>query len=268
METPSSKDITAEVIENVEVGPGIFRLSLDAPQICCQAAPGQFAMIRVNSSQKSTDPLLRRPLSIHNISRDNVQFLYKVLGRGTEMLTVAKPGDRVTVLAPLGNGYSINKAKPACLVGGGMGIAPLLFLAEVMDKAQYIERFAVLLGARNKSELLAVESFKKLSKADIKIATDDGSSGHSGFVTELLSEMNDQEKKLNVYCCGPEPMMQKVASVCAQRQWGCQVSLEAIMACGMGACLGCAVNKKHILDQDGYLHVCSDGPVFEAERIW
>lgn len=264
---PSSIDSVSTVIDNVEVGPDIFLLTLKTKDHLNSVIPGQFAMIKVGSAT-SDDPLLRRPLSIHNITEGKLQFLYKIMGRGTEILSTKIQGDTLTVLAPLGTGYTVDKEKISYLVGGGMGIAPLLYLAKLLNQKTLQDRFTVFLGARNKSELLAEKQFRQLSKADIQIATDDGSAGHFGFVTDLLESLEGPGDKPDVYCCGPEPMMKKVADICARRQWNCQVSLEAIMACGMGACLGCAVRKANSPMESSYLHVCSDGPVFNAERIW
>jgi dihydroorotate dehydrogenase electron transfer subunit len=264
----SSQDIRSAIVENKMVAPDIYLLTLNAKAISAVARPGQFAMIKVTDVH-CNDPLLRRPLSIHNISADKIQFLYKVLGRGTEILAASKSGMEIQCLAPLGNGFKIPSggSKSHCLVGGGMGIAPLLFLAKHIRESQPGDTVHVLLGARNKKELIAVEDFSRVGISELKIATDDGSEGHLGLVTELLDKGVWSKDEVNVYSCGPEPMMKAVAGICQKRGWNCQVSLEALMACGMGACLGCAVSQKG-LGEENYLHVCSDGPVFSAQEIW
>lgn len=261
----SSLDMLSAIIENKEVAPDIYLLTLKSRDISAVAKPGQFAMIKVTDVH-CDDPLLRRPLSIHNISEDKVQFLYKVLGRGTKILAASKTGMDIQCLAPLGNGFNISSVKSHCLVGGGMGIAPLLFLAKHIRKNQPESAIHVLLGARSKKELIAIEAFSRVAVDKLAIATDDGSDGHFGLVTEIL-ENETWPKDVNVYSCGPSPMMKAVAGLCQKRGWHCQVSLEALMACGMGACLGCAVSPKG-LGEENYLHVCSDGPVFNAEEIW
>ena len=265
--SPSSQDILSVIVENEEVAPDIYLLTLEAKGISAVAKPGQFAMIKVTDVH-CDDPLLRRPLSIHNVSADKVQFLYKVLGRGTKILAASKSGMETQCLAPLGKGFTIpSSVKSHCLVGGGMGIAPLLFLAKHIRESQPGSPVHVLLGARNKKELIAVEDFSRVGISELKIATDDGSEGHLGLVTELLDKGVWSKDEVNVYSCGPEPMMKAVAGICQKRGWNCQVSLEALMACGMGACLGCAVSQKG-LGEENYLHVCSDGPVFSAQEIW
>jgi len=262
-----SQDILSAIVENKEVAPDIYLLTLRAKTISAVAKPGQFAMIKVTDVH-CDDPLLRRPLSIHNTSKDTIQFVYKVLGRGTKILAASKPGMEIQCLAPLGNGFNISPGdKPHCLVGGGMGIAPLLFLAKHIRKCQPESAIHVLLGARNKKELIAIEEFSKADIDELGIATDDGSKGHFGLITELLEKEIWSQDEVNIYSCGPEPMMKAVAGLCHKRDWQCQVSLEALMACGMGACLGCAVSQKG-LGAENYLHVCSDGPVFNAGEIW
>lgn len=262
----SSQDILSVIVENKEVAPDIYLLTLKAKAISAVAKPGQFAMIKVTDVH-CDDPLLRRPLSIHNISEDKVQFLYKVLGRGTKILAASKTGMEIQCLAPLGKGFNIPSGKSHCLVGGGMGIAPLLFLTKYIRKNQPESAIHVLLGARSEKELIAIEDFSREDVDKLEIATDDGSEGHFGLVTELLEKEIWAKDEVNVYSCGPGPMMKAVASLCQKRGWHCQVSLEALMACGMGACLGCAVSQKG-LGEENYLHVCSDGPVFSAEEIW
>ena len=261
-----SRDILSTIVVNKEVAPDIYLMTLEAKPISTVAKPGQFAMIKVGDSH-CDDPLLRRPFSIHNISGDTVQFLYKVLGRGTQILSAAKPGMEISCLAPLGNGFNILSNKSHCLVGGGMGIAPLLFLAKYIRKNQPGSSVHVLLGARTQKELIAIEDFASQNLDGLEIATDDGTAGHYGLVTELLEKQAWSTGEVNVYSCGPEPMMKAVAHLCQKSKWHCQVSLEALMACGMGACLGCAVSQKG-LGAKKYLHVCSDGPVFSAGEIW
>lgn len=239
----------------------IIRLTLASSRIASSAQPGQFVMIRTGNGR---DPLLRRPFSISQTSEGKYfQILFKIVGRGTAILGKCHEGESLSVLGPLGNGFHINRSGSNCLVGGGMGIAPLLFLGKTMA-ALCDELPRVVLGARNKEELAPlVDDFTELGLSPHP-ATDDGSFGHHGLVTDVLRDM-DHGDDCMMYVCGPHPMMTAVQLFCKENSHGCQVSLETSMACGMGACLGCIVPK----EKGGYGHACSDGPVFDArELLW
>jgi dihydroorotate dehydrogenase electron transfer subunit len=254
-----------EVVQCQRITEDVVRLTLNARDIADAARPGQFVMVQTSSSQ---DPLLRRPFSIHQTSGDgHLQILFKVIGRGTQQLAKISVGEQLSLLGPLGKGFVTGSSGEACLVGGGMGIAPMLFLASRLrqepgrqEGARMMPR--VILGARNRAELEPlVHDFQELG-IDVLAATDDGSFGHHGLVTDVLRKIN-LSPFIPVYCCGPRPMMAAIAQLCRQESRGCQVSVETVMACGIGACLGCAVPLK----AGGYAHVCSDGPVFEAEKL-
>jgi dihydroorotate dehydrogenase electron transfer subunit len=238
----------------------VFRLTVQAPRIAESARPGQFAMIRV---QETLDPLLRRPFSIHKVSADgSVAFLFKVVGKGTRMLASCNPGMELNIIGPLGRGFDLSLSTSFCMIGGGMGIAPLYFLAQQfagMERAS--SNPPVLLGAQTQPELLLLaEEFTELGYP-VHTATDDGSLGHHGFVTDLLDDILENVRQ--VYVCGPVPMMRVVAHKCRQTGTPCQVSLETHMACGLGACLGCTFPSA----EGGYIHVCKDGPVFSADEV-
>lgn len=240
----------------------IVRLTLDAADIAKIAQPGQFVMIRTG---KGKDPLLRRPFSISQTSNDRYfQILFKVVGRGTSLLAHCREGESLSVLGPLGSGYQFDCRRPNCLVGGGMGIAPLLFLGKRMVRKCPENPPVVVLGARNRAELSPlVKDFHELGLT-VYPATDDGSLGHHGLVTDVL-EVLDPGKECQMHVCGPYPMMSAVHLFCKKRGHGCQVSMETNMACGMGACLGCIVP----VARGGYAHACADGPVFDAkELVW
>jgi dihydroorotate dehydrogenase electron transfer subunit len=249
------------VQKNSQVGSDSFEMILAAPKIAATAEPGQFVMVSCARPPGRT-PLLRRPLSIHDVNGDTISLLYRVMGEGTAMLSGFAENDFVSVLGPLGNGFVLGQTKQHCLVGGGIGIAPLLFLARKIKSFQ--GEVKVLAGARTEHELLALEKFQSLGT--VSVATDDGSKGHHGFVTELLDRRSEQD--LTVYVCGPAPMMKVTAVLAKKHGWPCQVSLEAHMACGVGACLGCAVERNTLAGGLEYVHVCKDGPVFKAEMIW
>ncbi len=238
----------------------VFRLSLHAPAIAGVANPGQFVMVRVTDQ---FDPLLRRPFSLHSLTSDGISLLFKVVGKGTAMLANGQINDLVDLVGPLGQGFAIGDRDGAvCLIGGGMGIAPLLFLAQRLARLRHpMAADRILLGARNKEEIDSlVCDFSELGYT-VQVATDDGSLGHHGFVPDLLADVLPQVTQ--VYSCGPHVMMKTIAAQCERVGVRCQVSLEAHMACGLGACLGCTVEGPEGL----FIHVCKQGPVFDSREV-
>ncbi len=220
-------------------------------------SPGQFFHLRIDNSH---DPLLRRPLSLHRCSRDEgtIDLLYCIKGRGTRALAQMLPGQHVDVLGPLGQGFP-SPLGTTYLVGGGMGVAPLLSVAQSLPDAS---QATLLNGARTKSALLAVDSFEALD-IPVTIATDDGSAGHRGTVSALLETMPLPE---TVFCCGPDPMLKAVIRYCLASGISCWASVEQRMACGIGMCRACAIT----LSREGQTiigRVCTDGPVFAAEEL-
>jgi len=243
-----------------QLSPDVYRLTITASGIFEAAQPGQFVMVRIADQ---FDPLLRRPFSIHNFSLDGrMQLLFKVVGKGTSILASVQIGDHLDVVGPLGRGFERNPKGSVCLIGGGMGIAPLTFLAgQLKENGHETGRDYVLLGARNREEVsLLAEEFSELGYL-VQVATDDGSMGYHGFVPELLHDVMPNVG--HVYTCGPFPMMRSIAQHCLKAGVACQVSLEAHMACGLGACLGCTVPGV----KQKYVHVCRQGPVFPAEEV-
>ncbi len=238
-----------------------IRLTLQSDAIAAAAKPGQFVMIRTAMGK---DPILRRPFSIHQTSESGrIQIYFKVTGRGTSLLAHCREGEELNVFGPLGHGFDIRKDKPACLVGGGLGIAPMLFLAKRISRMKTdTSSDVILFGGRTKAEVEPlVKDFEQIGTRLIT-ATDDGSYGQKGFVTDLIKSMELQDDTV-VYACGPEGMMEQLHQFCNKRGYECQVSVESVMACGMGACLGCNIPAK-----DGsYVHVCFEGPVFNAEEL-
>lgn len=242
------------------LGGDVFRLTVQAPRIAAAAQPGQFVMVRAGDT---LDPLLRRPLSIHQVLPDGgLRLLFKVVGKGTGLLAELRPGLKLDLIGPLGRGFNLVPTGPACLIGGGMGMAPLYFLAQRLLRGKPGPGHdQVLLGARNRAELeLPAAEFSGLGYS-LHLATDDGSLGHHGLVPELLDDVLPSVSQ--VYVCGPYPMMQMVALKCRTAGVACQVSLETHMACGLGVCLGCAVT----VADGSYKHVCKDGPVFAADEV-
>jgi dihydroorotate dehydrogenase electron transfer subunit len=252
-------DDRTQVVHRENVGGEYHRLRLRSAQPFA-AEPGQFAMVKVSDG---IDPLLRRPFSIHRMLAGDAgefELLFRAVGSGTRLLARAQVGDRVDVLAPLGRGFRLVEGRPL-LVGGGVGVAPLLFLAEALLHQGAAPK--LLLGGRADRDILCHDDFACLA-VPYALATEDGSLGEPGLVTRLLEgELGDREAGTTVYACGPSPMLAAVAALCHAAGVSCQVSLEAHMACGVGACLGCVVPGT----REPYLRVCKEGPVFDADEI-
>jgi len=264
----TSYQVEAEILRKEEIASSIFRLTLASPEIAQNALPGQFVM--ANATEKAS-PLLRRPFSIHQAtSNERIQILIKVLGKGTRYLSQQKPGKKIGLLGPLGTGFDLRVSNPdICLVGGGMGIAPLFFLAKHMCRhfPEKARDLVILIGAATSSELTVLKNDFENLGVKIYTATDDGSEGYHGFVTDLIKDKLNTESPVSLYTCGPRPMMKKLAEMSIKNKWNCQVSLETMMACGISACLGCTVESSVLNNSKKYLHVCKDGPVFSAGDV-
>ena len=254
-----------QVAENECVKPGYYRIRLTGTGLET-AKPGQFVMVRQIGQ---TEPLLRRPFSIHRFhtgERNGFEILYQVKGVFTEMLSACKPYDLLSVLGPLGNGFSL-KDIPLYIVAGGIGVAPMVFWVEdLIRKGFDLRNVEFFLGARSEEDLLMNDFLKKLG-IKLHLCTDDGSMGQKGFVTDAFQKRAHEAPPMAVVTCGPEGMLQAVAGFCTDWQIPCEISMEAYMACGIGACLGCAV--KSAAHPEKFSHVCQDGPVFNAkDMIW
>ncbi len=225
------------------------------------AKAGQFAMVR--GATWGDAPLLPRPMSLLT-SGERPSILIKVVGEGTARMAHASSGEPFTLLAPLGEPWApCPHDHVPLLVAGGVGVAPLLFLAR--ELSAHAHRPVFLYGGRTMHDLPLSEDLSSL--ADLRIATEDGSRGERGRVTRLLEEaleeLSAQGKKAKVYTCGPDPMMAAVAKICRENQVLCDVSLETPMACGYGVCLGCPVAKAG----GGFFYACTEGPCVDATRI-
>ncbi len=252
--------VKAKIISNEKVRKNYRLLKLACPEIAKKAGPGQFVEIRVSDG---AEPLLRRPISIHDADKTRINLLYEIIGMGTQMLSEKTRGNSLDIIGPLGNGFTYgrpDKKYGIILVAGGMGVAPLVFLARRLRTLKPL----VLIGARTKTQIVCAEEFKRLG-CSVKIATDDGSTGFKGKVTVLLESCLAAGGKFSqIFACGPSPMLKAVSCISRQGHIGSQLSLEEHMACGIGACLGCVVNTKN-----GYKRVCKEGPVFKGEElIW
>ena len=254
----------AEIAFNQRMNSNIWLMGLMSPGIAREARPGQFVMIRVRSGM---DPLLRRPFSVCAVRDDLFLVLYRVIGQGTSIMAEElRERDRLPVLGPLGRGFELpRERKNILLVGGGIGVAPLVFLAETTKDRD----LCFMMGFGSASGIITTEKVLSAS-VPIAISTDDGTAGHHGPVTDLLEQYVNQQGaqtgSVGVFACGPKPMLKKVAAMTTSLRVPCQVSLEASMACGLGACQGCAV-KAAKEEERSYYHVCRDGPVFQAQAI-
>ena len=238
----------AKILSNQPVADKIFKLTVDAPELAKTSSAGQFVQVKI-----ADELTLRRPLGIAGTQNGVITIFYRVVGLGTDILSKKRVGDHLNILGALGNGFSTPNGK-ILLVGGGMGLAPLLCAAEKFNSD-------VLIGGRNANEVnFWIDEFRPLVE-NIFITTDDGSIGKKGFVTDLLPDINCDYSA--IYTCGPEIMMRGVAKFALDNNLPCEVSFEKRMACGLGACLSCSIDTI-----DGRRKVCKDGPVFDARAVF
>lgn len=273
--------LQVSVIENVQVARDTYRIRLEAPQTARQIVPGQFLMVRLPAGN---DPLLARPLALYDTVIDDrgnwvgLDVVYLVVGKMTRRLAACEAGDQLEIWGPLGNGFVLPDAKHLIMVAGGIGQTPFLALGrEQLQKRDYgwpprqvapSEKVTLCYGARSADLLAGLDDFRAVG-IDVRVATDDGSAGHHGLVTELLSRClaEAETATCRVVCCGPEAMMEAVAQIAASANVPCQVSLETPMACGIGICFSCVTK---VIQPDGtwdYKRTCVEGPVFDAKKI-
>jgi dihydroorotate dehydrogenase electron transfer subunit len=269
-----------QVIGNTPLTGGHFLLSVEAPEQAAEARPGQFAMVHILGH---SDVLLRRPLSIYDITGKDghrgagqapriMQFLYKRVGRGTALIADLKRGDQVGLLAPLGRGFweeeylpKLRAADEVLHVAGGIGVAALLLPARYLAKERIRQR--LFFGARTEADLVAHGEFKSLVRGTA-LATEDGSAGSRGFVTQPLEAYlaANPKQKFFLIACGPGPMLRATVELAKRFAHPCIVSMESRMGCGLGACLGCSIRVQG-QGHEAYQRVCKDGPVFWADKI-
>ena len=243
------------ISENKKVNGKYFKLTFRSQKLSQNIQPGQFLHVRVNQGQ---DPYLRRPFSYFRAAAGSVEVLYEVLGHGTSILSGKMKGDELKVMGPLGNAFSKNIGKKKrILVAGGVGVPPLVFLAE-KNPTEYL-----LIGTKSKAEVLPKAELKKV-KAKVKYSTEDGSYGAKGLVTPLLEQilMREDPGSYFIQTCGPKPMMKAVMAIAEKYGVAGETSWDEAMACGVGACLGCMVETK-----EGLKRACADGPVFSFEEL-
>ncbi|MBS4015947.1 MAG: dihydroorotate dehydrogenase electron transfer subunit [Candidatus Latescibacteria bacterium] len=254
------KRIKAKIVEHKKLAPAIYSIWLQAGVIAGIIKPGQFVMLTLD---ECFEPFLARPLSVADTNRDKLRLIYRVVGKGTRLLQDKKTGESLYVLGPLGKPVKPVKNKKIVLCAGGLGIAPLLFLAKKLSKNN---KLTLYFGARTKRELILLDEFMPLCEK-ISLATDDGSQGKKGLVTDLLIKQlipNPQPPTTIIFAAGPLPMLQKISNfqfpISNLKLFG---FLEERMGCGCGICFGCGVKKK----DNGYVRTCTDGPVFDLNEI-
>ena len=235
----------------------IYSFTIACPEVAAAAAPGQFVHIRAKGYT------LRRPISICGIDKKKgtLRIVFEIRGEGTAEIAKLNAGDLIDMLAPLGHGFTVAPDfKKVVLIGGGIGTPPMLPLAKA-----YGNKAVAISGFRNASAVILQEDFRKTG-AETILCTDDGSAGIHGFVTQPFTELAEKGGIDAVYACGPMPMLKGIAAICKEKNIYCEISLEERMACGIGACLGCACRTVRN-DEEYFAHVCKDGPVFNAEEV-
>lgn len=248
------------IINKNAIAKETYSFDIYCPEIVEIAQPGQFVHIRVDGFT------LRRPVSICEINKEKqtLRIVFEIRGDGTSKLSQLNENSVIDMLAPLGHGFTVNtEFKKVVLIGGGIGTPPMLPLSQI-----YGENATVITGFKNASAIILNDDFNKTG-AETIICTDDGSYGIHGFVTEPFETLISKNKIDAVYACGPMPMLKKISSISIKNNIEfCEVSLEERMACGIGACLGCACRTKKN-DEEYFSHVCKNGPVYNArEVVW
>ena len=244
------------IVENKRLNKDLFTLELTSPGRIPEMKPGQFVQVKIEGSSET---FLRRPFSIHDVNypQNTFKLLIQIAGKGTETLSRLVKGDILNIIYPLGNSFTLpGNGQKVLLVGGGCGVAPLLFLGRYLK----LNGFApdILLGFRSSERIIEYDEYSEIGK--VFITTEDGSQGIKGLVTDhpVMSESGYDV----IYCCGPESMMKSVAEYCRENKIKCEVSLENLMGCGIGACLCCIIDTVR-----GNLCTCTDGPVFNINEL-
>lgn len=267
------------VLENVQVARDTFRLRLADPEMACAILPGQFLMVRPT---RGLDPLLGRPFALYDVVCDDsgdpigLDIVYLILGRGTALLADSRPGDLHEVWGPLGNGFGDPPPGPALFVAGGIGQTPFLALAKSWSgRASYggatrnarLNRISMLYGVRSAELLAGLDDFRAVGM-DVEIATDDGSAGHHGYVTDLLTaRLARGDRPAKLIGCGPPPMLKALARMAEEHGIDCDLSLENHMACGFGACYSCVAPIRQADNSIDLRRVCVEGPIFPSGSV-
>ncbi len=249
---------TSKVVSNEKLCPRFYRLCIDAKPIVKRIQPGQFIHIRV---AEGLEPFFRRPFSVYR-AQNYIEILYEPIGLGTKILATKKKGDDIDILGPLGNKFSMPPAgtKQVVMIAGGIGVAPFLILSDILKKRKQYE-LVLLYGGRTGGHVCDMREFKK-NGCKVFVATDDGSVGVKGRVPKLFSKINSDPRTTFIYTCGPNPMTAAVQEFVKTHKLRGEAACEEVMACGLGACLGCSIRTR-----SGYKTVCYDGPVFDLHEV-
>lgn len=268
-----AKDIyIGEILRNEELSPECILMQVALHYSFTDPQPGQFVMIRISGL---SEPFLARPISIYSFSRGltscAIELLYRVVGKGTQILAGLIKGSQVEIHGPLGGGFEIDEdIQNIVFIAGGMGVAPLSLLTEHLCKQVCFpqESMTFYLGAQSAADIVGLDKLKKLCY-NIKVCTDDGSMGKKSLVTQAFQKDMKKYSPENtiIYACGPKPMLRSLAGILRKTKFNAQVSLEERMACGVGACRGCAVAIKGQKNNFAYKRVCVDGPVFNLREV-
>jgi dihydroorotate dehydrogenase electron transfer subunit len=251
---------TAQILANERDGEAYFRLALRAPRIAPRVQPGQFVHVRVPPLKEA---LLRRPFSVFQVAGETLWVLYKTVGKGTELLAQMRAGADLSLLGPLGHGFTVPVAgaQTPLLVAGGYGMAAMYLLAQRAP-----QKGIVFVGGRRRVDILCEAEFRSLGW-EVRVTTEDGSHGEQGLVTQpLLAELRRRTAGRKLFACGPTPMLRAVGAIATEFGVPAELSLDQHMCCGIGVCLTCVVPVK----TDGgweYQRTCTEGPVFDARRI-
>jgi len=248
---------TYKVVTNEKLCPRFYRLCIDAKPLAVKTRPGQFIHIRPT---EGLEPFFRRPFSVYR-AKKHVEVFYEVLGPGTRLMAQKKKGDQLDVLGPLGTPFALPPPaiKHVVMVAGGIGVAPFLILSDALKKKKV--DLLLLYGGRTKGHVYPMKEFKE-NGCKVYVATDDGSVGVKGRVSELFGKIKTDPAKTMIYTCGPSPMMASVQKFAREKKIAGQAACEEVMACALGACLGCSIKTTF-----GYKTVCYDGPVFDLQEV-
>lgn len=267
-----------EVVENVAIARDTYRVRFGCPQLAAEILPGQFLMLRLPGTD---DPLLGRPLAMYDVVLDRgqpwgVDVVYLAVGKLTRRLAACRAGDRLEVWGPLGNGFQPTKAEHLVMVAGGIGQTPFYALGQEALGRSYgrtgrprhaVSRVTLCYGAKTAALLAGIDDFRSVG-VEVQVATDDGSAGHHGLVTELIEPLvGGSGSAASLVCCGSEPMLKAISQIARRLGVPCQVSLETPMACGMGICFSCVTKVRDGRGGWDYRRTCVEGPVFDAETI-
>ena len=249
--------VVGKILANEAINANVKRMVIEAPQIAEAAQPGQFVHVKKPDSVN----FLRRPFSIADADRENgtITLIYRIVGKGTAEYAAMKVGEAFSILGPIGNGFALKDGRPL-LIGGGVGIAPLIYLSRQLKDQKPI----LLIGGKNKDEVFWEKYLQEFADK-IYITTDDGSVGFKGFTVQLLPQILAENNIEHIYPCGPNIMMEGVAKLAHEHDIDCQVSLEKRMACGIGVCLGCTFEDKLTGKRR---KVCTEGPVFASKEVF